>query len=431
TQKFERHALGFMLGMNLLKKERYLVAVSGGLDSMALLHCLSQFKSFGYSLRLEVIHINHGTRVDQKQEADLVRTYSSHLGARCQTVTLSGLNVHKNFEFEARQKRYEAMRSRAQRGDCLVLGHHIDDSFEWSILQSLRSSNVESSLGIPVVNGIVARPFMCVTKAQIKKYVDAYDLPYLEDPTNEMTRYERNYIRSQISHGFASRYPKYLKHYVHRHNELARRLGKHIKLKEQSDFDIVFGKNQVEIISFEEGFNPSGLEFRILQAMNYLLPEGRGSLSEQMAKIIQAMKNHKSGPFTLAKGVRVYISANHLLICAPAYQSLDKELALSCSEESNRYRFKEFQFKEYLQLLKNAYKTKNIEGVWPLWVIVRQKRFNTESPAAHPLWPALFKRFEKNKKKGETIIPAVKLLKYWAKPQNRHKRLSLRLLLSL
>lgn len=421
-----------MLDAKLLRDgSKFFVAVSGGIDSMALLFCLKEIQSYGYSFSLQAIHINHGTRAEQIQEEELVRRYCHELNIELHVAKLSGLDANRNFEFEARKKRYEAMRSLTAPGDSLVLGHHIDDSFEWTLLQNLRSSSLEGSLGIPARNGAVVRPFMCVTKAQIKRYIDAHDLPFLEDPTNEHTRYERNYIRAQISEGFAERYPKYLKHYVHRQNELARRLGKHVSLKDQSDFKIFYGEGRAEIISFNGEFNPSGLEFRILQAMNFLLPNGRGSLSSQIAKIIQAMKNHKSGPFTLSKGVLVYLSHNHLLLCRPSYigDSTDEAFASSFLDEENKYLFKEFTYEQYLRLLKELYRSQKVRHVWPLWVVVGHRRFNIERSKKHPLWPKLH-RSAAQSKQGE-LIAAIKLLKYWAKPKNRSKRLSLRLLLSL
>ena len=396
---------------------------------MALLHCISKLHSYGYSCPLRAIHINHGTRVGQKREEQMVLEYCKSLGVEVQSTMLEGLDPERNFEFEARKLRYQAMRSFARPGEIIALGHHIDDSFEWSILQSLRSSNLEGSLGIPVRNGIIARPFMCVTKAQIRRYVEAHDLPFLEDPTNESLRYERNYIRAQIAQGFAGRYPKYLKHYVRRQNELARRLGKHISLTNQSDFEIFYGQDHAQIVSFEPEFNPSGLEQKIILAMNHVLPNGRGTLSGQIAKIIQAMKNHKSGPLSLAKGVKVYMGHNHLLVCSPKYRVPDREFAEDFALETNRFLFKEFTLDEYKHTLEKLFQTKRVGDVWPLWVVVRQKRFNMESSRTHSLWPKLHK--EASVAGQGALIAAIKLFRYWSKPKNRKSRLSLRFLLSL
>lgn len=420
TSRFEKHVANFMLECGLLKDgARFLVAVSGGIDSMALLHCLSRLPSYGYSTSLRGVHINHGTRAEQEDEAKLVEDYCKSLGVEFRGALLKDLDVHRNFEFEARKKRYKALEGFATSGELLALGHHIDDSFEWTILQNLRSSNLEGSLGIPVRNGAIIRPFMCVTKAQIQRYIAAYDLPYLEDPTNESTRHERNYIRQQIAEGFATRYPKYLKHYVYRQNELARRLGRHIQHKKHSDFKIALYQDAVELVSFQTEFDPSGLERKIIQALKHLLPEGRGSVSSQISKIIQAMKNNKSGPLSLAKGIKVYISFNHLLICSPRYARANEVAVDGEFQEMNYHGFK--------KALERLYIEGKGEGLWPLWVRVESKRFNFEASKSHALWPELFGE----NTRVNNLVPAVKLLRYWGKVKNQNKRLKLRLLLSL
>lgn len=419
-----------MLESGLLKRDSSIaVAVSGGIDSMALLHFLCSLRSFGYSCAVKAVHINHGTRAEQKEEEDLVRRYCAVLGVEFYSSSLEGLDVHRNFEHEARKARYKAMRSLLKPGDLLALGHHIDDSFEWSILQSFRSSSLEGSLGIPVRNKNVIRPFMSVTKAHIRRYVEVYDLPFLEDPTNESLRHERNYIRKQVSEGFAARYPKYLKHYVYRQNELARRLGKHISLKSACDFSIIPRDNSVEIFSYESDFNPSGLEYKIVQGMRHLVPEGRGSLSGQIEKIIQAMKNNKAGPLSLAGGVKAYLSHNHLLLARPGHQSFDAAEARKLALPGNRFLFKSFTYEEYRKLIKSLLESKVAEGAWPCWVEIKKKNFNMEGSKSHQLWPELFAAAKKERS-GE-LMPAIKLLRYWARPKNKNKRLVLRFLFPL
>ena len=92
----------------------------------------------------------------------------------CQ-VTINETDVHKltplpsqNFELKARLERYKIF-SKYQ-DSLIVLGHHIDDSFEWSLMQKMKSSRLESTIGIPLYNKNYIRPLMCVTKKQIRRY---------------------------------------------------------------------------------------------------------------------------------------------------------------------------------------------------------------------------------------------------------------------
>src|SRR5690554_6350982 len=179
TNKFEKHVFEFMREHKLFVSStgsaarRLVVAVSGGVDSMALLGCLARLESFGYSLPLKAVYVNHGTRHGQNDEERLVREFCKKIECDFQSFKLKGLDVARNFEHEARKARYWGLRQFVRSHDNLVLAHHLDDSFEWSFLQSLRSSNLEGSLGIPVRNGKVVRPFMCVSKKQIIKYAQA------------------------------------------------------------------------------------------------------------------------------------------------------------------------------------------------------------------------------------------------------------------
>jgi len=391
---------------------------------MALAHILSQIKiNYGYSFPLVGVHVNHGTRKEQIAEGNMVFEFCKALGIEFRGERLSGLNPYKNFEFQARKARYKVLKDVVSSEGRIALGHHIDDSFEWSVLQNLRSSRLEGSLGIPVRNGKVIRPFLSVTKKQICHYCELLDLPFLEDPTNESVRHERNYIRAQIAESFAPRYKNYLKHYVNRHNELARRLGKHISLTQHCDFEVYSGAGFVEILSFKPKFNPSGLELRIHEAINILRPAGRSSTHAQIAKLIQALKNNKLGPLSLPGGLCAYLSFNHILICEKDYKAPDKKLAASIDGPTQ-----EMDYNEFMRSIKRAYKKRGARGDGPCFIYVESRAFNFEGGSAHPLWPELFK--SAMSKKG-TLIPAMKLVRYWSRSKNQSKKLRLRLLLSL
>lgn len=432
TNRFVDQVHRFCLECALLPEDgEVVIAISGGVDSMALAHALVQIKeSYGYSFGLVGVHVNHGTRKEQIAEGEMARSFCEALGIEFYGESLEGLNPYKNFEFQARKARYEILKKVVSPNGRIALGHHIDDSFEWTILQSLRSSRLDGSLGIPVRNGKVIRPFLSVTKAQIRRYCRLLDLPFLEDPTNESVRHERNYIRSQIAESFAPRYGNYLKHYVNRHNELARRLGKHISLTQNCDFELYEGKKHVEIVSFKPKFNPSGLELLIFEAIGILNPNARGSTHAQVGKIVAALRNHKSGPLSLPGGLRCYLSFNHILICKKDFQTPDRELADSLTESLERpsVYFKEFDYPEFMRVIKRVYKKHSARGDFPLFVFVKKRSFNFEPGAAHPLWPALF---DAAQDAHGDLVPAIKLIKYWGKAKNQSKRLRLRLLLSL
>jgi len=414
TNRFEAQVFKFIEQMKLIEGQDVLVAVSGGVDSMAALLCLNNNKSFGYSFGVRAIHINHGTRSTQALDEKSVHDYCSHLGIDLIVETLDGLDVDRNFEQNARLARYEVFKKHLKKNEVLVLGHHIDDSFEWSMMQSLRSSSLKGQLGIPVRNGKFIRPFMSVTRKQIENYAKAYSIAFIEDPTNKDSKYERNFIRNEVAPKLSARYPAMLKHYVRRQNELARVLGVHQSLNVRDEFELIINQDSVEIVSFSGELNTSGLESKILEAIKILNPNSRGSVSHQIDKIVQALRNHKKGPFTLSGGLLVYLSFNHLLVCKwkPVFNNqLDQVTGV-------------YGLKEFRDLLKE----KKNETIWPAWVQIEKQTFNVEFSKSHELWPDLFALPDGGTRK---LVAACKLLKYWTQAKNKNKKLRLRLFLSL
>jgi tRNA(Ile)-lysidine synthase len=418
TQRFMRQFAFFVEKFSLFgPNESLVIGVSGGIDSMAMAFCLYLLnKSFGYSLRLKIMHINHNSRMGQDKEEEFVQAFAQTIGAEFKSKKLEGLNPHKNFEYRARLLRYQAFYADLDGEEKIVLAHHIDDSFEWTLLQSLRSSNIEGLVGIPLLNGKVIRPFMCVTKAQIGKFVQAFDLPFIEDPTNESLKYERNYIRNEVIPAFSDRYKQYLKHYVYRHNEISRRLGMHLLDRNRSYFEIVKGSQSVLIYSLSVNQKDySGLEQLILEGVKHLNPQGRGVLSLQISKMIEALENHKKGPLALTKGIMAYLDYHQILLTKAVAPKL--ELYFS--------NYKTFSYDEFYDFLQYIFKDKNFQLSFPYLFLVQNPKLDIRT------FDTSFHKDTVLKLKAQKsyYYPALKLLREWSKKKNRHKVLRLNVLL--
>jgi tRNA(Ile)-lysidine synthase len=407
TDRALRHLKQFIEENKLFTPDQnLLLAISGGIDSMVLGYLISCLIRFGYSNKLRFLYVNHNTRDEQVKEMELVKAYASHLGVRFHTKVLSGLNPNKNFEHEARRKRYQVMQQMLEEDELLLFAHHIDDSYEWSILQGLRSSNVDSMLGIPLVNGKIRRPLMCFSKQHIINIALKFDLPYMQDPTNEQIKYERNFLRHKIIKSFAARHPKYLLHYVNRHNELTRRLGVHRSLSGNGQFHVNRLNGALEVYSLTNKIDFSGLDSLIKNAVAELNPNGRGSLHGQLKKIKQAIKNNKYGPLVLSGGVRVYTDFNYLFICRKDYQ---------LSSDFNV---------EDMQMNLAEYKTYLHQNNLPLLVELLDKDKNfVLAKRTHPLLEQLTDQLTLEKMR---YLSSTQLLRQWSKDKNIHKTLKLR-----
>lgn len=319
---FVRTVERFMQEMGLFPKKegKIFIAVSGGVDSLALLHTLSSiFRRRATTANVSVLHVNHNTRPETAEEALLVSRHARALGFSVIIHTLAPdlLRDGGNFEMRARRERYHFFHSHinAEAGDRLYMGHHLDDSFEWSLLQSFKSGSLKGSLGIPVKNGVIVRPFLCVTKNQILAEGQKQKIDFMEDSSNFDTRFERNFIRQQLISSIKKRFPNYLKHYAYRSNSYAKQLGcfageGDTRNKTSSYFldalgTVVFSRASYDSFQKDEEI--------ILKTIEQLSSQKRGVLRTQLTKMIRAeASGDRIGPLTFSGGVLGWMAPSQL-----------------------------------------------------------------------------------------------------------------------
>lgn len=175
---------------------KYVVAVSGGVDSVVLLHVAAQ-KVREAGLTLIVAHFDHGIRPDSAQDRMFVQGLAQHYGLPFvydQATFGPGAS-----EAKAREARYAFLRKvqSASRADAIVLAHHQDDVLETIIINFLRGTK---SRGLSSLRSTaeLRRPLLPYTKEQIRAYAKRHKLAWHEDSTNTDETYLRNYIRRRI-----------------------------------------------------------------------------------------------------------------------------------------------------------------------------------------------------------------------------------------
>jgi tRNA(Ile)-lysidine synthase len=181
-----------------------LVGVSGGPDSMALLHIL-QHLAPEYGLRLAVAHLNHGLRKEADDEAEFVATASAGLGLAChikkEDVSRYRHRHRLSLEEAARLRRYAFYDDVATRHhfDKIALGHQADDNAELVLMFLIRGSGPVGFAGIPPVRADrIIRPLIRLSRRDILDYLKAVGLAYVIDRTNRDMRFMRNRIRGQL-----------------------------------------------------------------------------------------------------------------------------------------------------------------------------------------------------------------------------------------
>jgi tRNA(Ile)-lysidine synthase len=179
------------------------VAVSGGADSLALLHALRTLAP-PRGWRLEVVTVDHGMRPGSAADAGFVVDHAKALGLGARRVTLApgDLDAHRDAgpEGAARAARYRALAETAAAAGCrfVATGHTMDDQAETVLLQLLRGAGPEGLGGMAVRDGWLLRPLLGVRRSETRACCRALDLAWREDPSNADQRLLRNAVRLRV-----------------------------------------------------------------------------------------------------------------------------------------------------------------------------------------------------------------------------------------
>lgn len=174
----------------------YVVAVSGGVDSMAMLHLLS-IVSYQPSTKLVVAHFEHGIRGDSDLDRQLVQQTTERYGLPF--VYDRGMLGPNASEAQARKARYAFLNRvrQASGADAIITAHHQDDLLETAVHNMLRGTGRRGLVSLRSREHIL-RPLLGTPKADIVTYAKDQGLTWHEDSTNADTRYRRNHIRHTL-----------------------------------------------------------------------------------------------------------------------------------------------------------------------------------------------------------------------------------------
>ncbi|TVR83095.1 MAG: tRNA lysidine(34) synthetase TilS [Saprospirales bacterium] len=179
------------------KENKLLVAVSGGMDSVALCHFL---KLEGYPF--EIAHVNYGLRGEESDsDEEFVKNLSAQLEVNCHIlVATERLDKEKAIQEKARKIRYQWFSSllKSEGLDYILTAHHSDDSTETLLMNLFRGSGPGGLSGIAPNPGNIRRPFLTVKKNEIQQWAEKKNLQWREDLSNRRSDYNRNFIRNEL-----------------------------------------------------------------------------------------------------------------------------------------------------------------------------------------------------------------------------------------
>ena len=196
---------------NALKSARHCyVAYSGGLDSHVLLHLVSQLLPAD---KITALHINHQLSPNSSDWAEHCRNICASLNIPIIVETATVVAEGEGIEAAARKARYHCFDKHLQSGDLLLQAHHTDDQVETVLYRLLRGSGVKGLAGIPQTRGLgegqLIRPLLPFTRAQLEVYAQSNGLQWIDDESNDDSRFDRNFLRNELFPLIEQRWPDY------------------------------------------------------------------------------------------------------------------------------------------------------------------------------------------------------------------------------
>ena len=177
----------------------FLLAVSGGIDSMVMLDFFVKNQS-NIDCKISVCHINHNYHSKSLKMSKIVSDYCNKNNIKHFNVILKKQVLNNNIESQLRKKRYNELEKVRKKisANYIVTAHHFDDQIETALMRILNSSSFDSIMGIKILNNIIFRPFIDISKDEINLYAKDNNIVYGTDPTNNDISLTRNFLRKKV-----------------------------------------------------------------------------------------------------------------------------------------------------------------------------------------------------------------------------------------
>ncbi len=230
-----------MNAIQLKAESRLCIAVSGGADSMCLL-MLAQRWCQENNHSLIAVTVNHGLRKEAKDEAASVKNWCKQLQCEHYTLDWKGKKPSSNIQSQAREIRYQLIQQFCQQQHIkhVLLAHHLQDQAETLLIRMMRGSGVSGLKGMEshstIGNISLLRPLLSFTKEDILLTLNQLKQSFINDPSNENTRFLRVIIRNFINT-------------IDRKNEVLKHIDRTAKHMQRAD-DFI----QQQLLSFENDF---------------------------------------------------------------------------------------------------------------------------------------------------------------------------------
>jgi len=275
------------------KPRRFLVAMSGGIDSTVLLHALTKSVERSQTPIL-AIHINHGIHNDATAWEKHCRTIAANLDVSFVSESVEiNLESGLGLEATARQARYGVFQKYVEEGDWLLSAHHENDQAETLFLNLMRGSGPAGIAGIGALQsfayGMLVRPLLDISGSAIEAYAEQNKLRWIDDSSNFDMRFDRNFLRQEIIPALAKRW-----------SGVSVCLGRSARLASEAS-EMLNDLAELDLATVSTGMKPDRLDL-----------EGLKSLSEKRQRNVLRYAARKCG-LPLPPATRLYQITHELI----------------------------------------------------------------------------------------------------------------------
>lgn len=316
------------------KKEKLLIATSGGIDSVVLCKLCSLA---GFQIGLA--HCNFQLREAANDDETFVRSLAKDLGVPFFSVRFDTKNYatenRMSTQVAARNLRYQWFEDlRKQLGyNYILTAHHADDNLETLLMNFFRGTGIKGLTGIRERNGNVIRPLLFARRIELEEFLKQHQMQFVQDESNLQNDYTRNYLRNKILPDLEQVYPEVRENLlanIERLKGVEVYFNESVELQKKKLVNIVSGDIYIPVRLLQKTNATDTILFEILKEYGF---------SPAQAGELRALLSSESGRYVKSSTHRALKNRNHLIISALA----DNEKSLVVIDGAGGYRFQNFE----------------------------------------------------------------------------------------
>lgn len=316
---------------------KYLLAVSGGIDSMLMLWLFNNAK-----LKFAVANINFNLRgeeadLDSQLVIDFCKKNQIKIFHKAFDTTTYAQEHKISIQMAARDIRYQWFEELANENsfDYIPIAHHLDDQSETFFINLIRGTGVAGLHGLARNKNRIIRPLMFCNRVEISKFVEINKIPFREDSSNASDKYQRNYIRHHI-----------LPEFYHLQDNFSKKLNTTTEyISELEAYANVFLEKEAANLKLESNDGLFKLNINTIlehpqpRLICYYILSEFGFSSSHIEDLIALIKNENSGKSIHNNDYNIQIERSEIILKANSGENIETEIFIKSYEDANWKKF--------------------------------------------------------------------------------------------